>query len=114
MRLVQSTGILADYVLFGSDTVPVIRETRQQFLPAMLADPPQVMVVTSPLHIDGPGNFQKLALWPAFDSFLATRYSLKTQWTPTRTARWWTREETPASYRIYVLRPNPAHPSLEP
>ena len=31
MRLEQSTGILADYVLFGPDSVPIIHQTRQQF-----------------------------------------------------------------------------------
>ena len=104
MRLEQSTGILADYVLFGPDSVPIIHQTRQQFAADILALPPQVIVVTSPLHIDGPDNFQKLDRWPAFAQFLATRYTLQTEWSPTRTARWWTREETPASYRIYVLR----------
>jgi hypothetical protein len=105
MRLEQSTGMLADYLIFGPDTVPIIRQTRAAFSADLLAHPPQVIVVTSPLHINGPGNFQKLALWPAFADFLATRYTLQTEWTPTRPARWWSRSEIPASYRIYVLRP---------
>ena len=42
--------------------------------------------------------------WPAFKAFLADDYTLETEWTPSRIARWWSREETPASYRIYVLR----------
>ena len=41
---------------------------------------------------------------PPSRAFLADDYTLQTEWTPSRTARWWTREETPASYRIYVLR----------
>ena len=104
MRLEQSTGMLADYLIFGPDTVPIIRQTRADFSAALLAQPPQVIVVTSPLHIDGPDNFEKLARWPAFADFLATRYTLRTEWSPTRTALWWSRKETPASYRIYVLR----------
>ena len=114
MRLSPSTGVLSDFLLFGAasdrqppETIPIIRQTRAQFSAAILARPPQVIVVTSHLHMDGPDNFQKLSRWPAFAGFLATRYTLQTEWSPSRTARWWSREETPASYRIYVLRPNP-------
>jgi hypothetical protein len=114
MRLEPATGVLSDFLLFGAisdqhppERIPIIRQTRQLFSDAIAADPPQVIVVTSHLHIDGPDDFQKLARWPAFASFLAARYTLKTQWAPTRTARWWSREETPASYRIYVLRTQP-------
>jgi hypothetical protein len=104
MRLEPSTGVLSDFLLFGPDDVPIIRQTRQQFSAAVLANPPQVIVVTSPMHIDGPGDYRKLDRWPAFKAFLADDYTLQTAWTPSRTARWWSREETPASYRVYVLR----------
>ena len=117
MRLEPATGVLSDFLLFGAvsdkqppESIPVIRQTRQQFSAALAANPPQVIVVTSHLHIDGPDNFQKLDRWPAFADFLATHYTLRTEWSPTRTARWWTREETPASYRIYVLRPTSGAP----
>jgi hypothetical protein len=113
MRLEPSTGVLSDFLLFGQlhedpATVPIIRRTREQFSTAVSANPPQVIIVTSHLHIDGPDNFEKLARWPNFASFLADRYTLQTEWSPSRTARWWSREETPASYRIYVLRSNAA------
>jgi len=62
------------------------------------------MVVTSALYVDGPGDYRKLDRWVAFQSFLANDYTLETEWTPSRTARWWSREDTPAGYRIYVLR----------
>jgi hypothetical protein len=111
LRLEPATGVLSDFLLFGAvsdkrppEGIPIIRDTRAQFFNVILAQPPEVMIVTSHLHIDGPDNFEKLALWPAFADFLAQRYMLRTEWTPTRTARWWSREETPASYRIYVLR----------
>jgi hypothetical protein len=114
MRLEPATGVLSDFLLFGSvsdkqppDQIPIIRQTRAGFSTALAANPPQVIVVTSHLHIDGPDNFQKLSMWPAFSNFLASRYTLQTQWSPTRPARWWSREEIPASYRIYVLRTQP-------
>ena len=114
MRLEPSTGVLSDFLLFGAisdkqppDGIPILRDTRQQFSAALAVNPPLVIIVTSHLHIDGPDNFEKLARWPAFADFLATRYTLQTQWAPTHPARWWSREETPASYRIYVLRTQP-------
>jgi hypothetical protein len=111
LRLEPATGVLSDFLLFGAvsdpqpaESIPILHSTRAQFLAALLAAPPRVIVVTSHLHIDGPDDFQKLARWPAFGDLLATRYTLYTQWTPTRPARWWSREELPASYRIYALR----------
>jgi hypothetical protein len=122
MRLEPSTGVLSDFLLFGNpsdrqppEDIAIIRQTRGEFSAAVLAHPPQVIVVSSHLHIDGPDDYLKLRRWPAFAAFLADRYTLATQWSPSRTARWWSREETPASYRIYVLRappdgPAPPHP----
>jgi hypothetical protein len=104
MRLEPANGLLVDFPLFGSDDVPFVRQTRERFFAAMNAAPPQVIVVTSALYVDEPGEYRKLDRWPAFKAFLADDYTLETEWTPSRTARWWSREETPASYRIYVLR----------
>jgi hypothetical protein len=104
MRLEPANGLLVDFPLFGADEVPFVRQTRERFFAAMNAAPPQVIVVSSALYVDGPGEFRKLDRWPAFKAFLAYDYTLETEWTPSRTARWWSREETPASYRVYVLR----------
>jgi len=108
MRLVQATGVLSDFLLFGPEDVPVVRETRAGFSAAMQAHLPRVIVVTSHLHIDGPDEYRKLDRWPEFAALLASDYTLDTQWAPSRTARWWSREETPAGYRVYVLRGAPA------
>lgn len=107
MRLLPANGLLVDFPLFGAEDVPVVRQSRERFSAALFASPPQVIVVTSALYVDGPGNYRKLDRWPAFQAFLASNYTLQTDWSPSRTARWWSREETPASYRIYVLRPHP-------
>ena len=109
MRLEPATGILSDFFLFDSPQSPAVRQTRDQFSAAILAHPPQVIVVTSRLYLADPGdydNYAKLDRWPAFQSFLTDRYTLQTEWTPTRTERWWSREEYPAAYRIYLLRPD--------
>jgi hypothetical protein len=112
MSLEPASGVLSDFFLFGPSATeanepPVIRQTRAQFTRDLLADPPQVLVVTSSLYLDDSEHFLKLDRWPAFKSYLAANYTLETEWSPTRTARWWSREETPASYRIYVLRSPP-------
>ncbi len=106
LRLEPATGMLSDFLIFGSTDAPAVRETRAQFSRNLLAHPPQVIVVTSPLYLDTLDDYRKLDRWPAFASFLADRYILRTQWSPTRTERWWSREEAPAGYRIYVLRSN--------
>ena len=104
MRLEPANGLLVDFPLFGADDVPFVQKTRERFDLAMNASPPEVLVMTSALYVDGPGEYRKLDRWPAFQSFLADHYTLQTEWWPSRTARWWSREETPASYRIYMLR----------
>jgi hypothetical protein len=106
MRLEPASGLLVDFPIFGAEDAAVVRQTREQFSAALLANPPQVIVVTSSLvfYDNGPGEYRKLNRWPAFQRFLADDYTLQTEWSPTRTARWWSREETPDGYRIYVLR----------
>ncbi len=104
MRLIQSTGVLSDFLLFGPDTTPIVHTTREQFSQAITANPPQVIVVTGWLHIDGPGNYMKLEKWPEFADYLSRNYSLKTDWTPSRPDHWWSRQQWPDGYRIYVLK----------
>jgi hypothetical protein len=104
MRIVQSTGVLSDFLLFGPQTKVVIRSTRQQFFQEITSNPPLVIVVSAWLHIDGPGNYQKLERWPGLSDFLARKYTLKTEWTPSRPNHWWSREQWPDGYRVYVLR----------
>lgn len=104
MRLTQSTGVLSDFLLFGPDTTPIVHTTRESFSKAIAANPPQVIVISGWLHIDGPGNYMKLEKWPEFANYLAKNYSLKTDWTPTRPDHWWSRQQWPDEYRIYVLK----------
>lgn len=104
MRLEPVSGVLGDYMLFGSESFPIVRQMRQQFDADISQHPPNVIVVSSHLHLGDAENFTKLDRWPEFANFLATRYSLDTEWHPTHPALWWSRPELPASYRIYVLR----------
>jgi hypothetical protein len=116
LRLEPATGVLSDFLLFGNTTdtqppesIPIVRDTRAEFIAALRASPPQVIVVTSHLHLSGPDNYAKLERWPAFAAWLTVNYTLWTEWSPTCTTRWWSREELPAGFRIYTLRD--AHPA---
>jgi hypothetical protein len=104
MRLEPANGMLSDFLPFGADDAPMVRQTRAQFTSDLRANPPQVIVVTSHLYLADLENYRKLDRWPAFAAYLAANYTLASEWSPTRTARWWSREEIPVSYRIYVLR----------
>jgi hypothetical protein len=104
MRLLPATGMVLDFPLFGDSKLPVVQASRTTFREHIFEHPPQVLIVTSALYVDGPGDFQKLALWPELPDFLARDYTLDTDWHPTRPMRWWSREELGPSYRIYVRR----------
>lgn len=121
LRLVQSTGVLSDFLLFGPGSVPVVQKTRAELLHKSETDPPRVLVVSGGLHIDGPNGFRKLQLWPELGQLLSDRYCLAKQWDATRPHRAWSRREVSDSYRIYLLRasaignsgcPKTASPSL--
>lgn len=104
MRLPEETGMLSDFLIFGSEQRPVVRETRAIFWSEITAQPPTVIVVTGWLHPIGVDNYAKLALWPQFADFLAERYILAQQrsFSPGMNG--------PLGYRIYTLRSTP--PSL--
>ena len=106
MQLLPATGILLDFPLFGSPQRPVVQQARTEFRDKVFAHPPQVIVVSSALYVDGPGDYQKMPRWPELQAFLARDYRLDTDWKPTHTERWWSREELGPSYRIYVLQAN--------
>ena len=104
MRLVSATGMLSDFLLFGPENEHAVRQTRATLRGALQTAPPRVIVVSSYLYLDGSDRFQKLDRWPEFENLLARDYRLDTAWSPNHKERWWSREEYPASYRIYVHR----------
>jgi hypothetical protein len=95
MRLVQSTGLFYDYLIFGSPQQQVIRDQRKQFWQQFQKNTPRVVVVGSGLYPDSFG-YGKLASWPLFQQELATHYSLydDRSFPPAETGQ--------RGYRIYV------------
>jgi hypothetical protein len=97
LRLVQSTGLFYDYLIFGSPQQRVIRDAREQFWQQFQKNPPRVVVVGSGLYPDGFG-YGKLASWPLFQQELARNYYLYDE-------RWFPPAETgQRAYRIYVQK----------
>lgn len=104
LQLVSQTGMLSDFLVFGSPAIAEVRDTRAWFLSAVKAAPPWVLVVTGPLFPSGPGDFQKLNQWPEFRATLAANYRLCAQRAPEQLVNWGgMRPRRPPSYRIYVL-----------
>jgi hypothetical protein len=95
MRLVQSTGLFYDYLIFGSAQQQIIRDTRQQFWQQFQKNTPWVVVVGSGLYPNSYG-YGKLASWPLFQHELATNYFLYDDRTFPPA------ESGPRAYRVYV------------
>jgi hypothetical protein len=100
MRLVQSTGLFYDYLIFGSSQQRVIRDTRAAFWQQFQRNTPQVVVVGAGLYPQQDG-YGKLASWPLFQQELASHYVLYED-----------RSFPPAeagirAYRIYVEKSSP-------
>ena len=94
-RLVQSTGLLYDYLIFGSAQQPVIQDSRERFWQQFQRNTPQVVIVGGGLFPNGRG-YEKLATWPLFQQELARNYVLFKD----RTFR--PNEYGPRAYRIYI------------
>jgi hypothetical protein len=104
MRLIPASGVLLDFPLFGDAAAPFVERSREEFRGAVMERPPEAIVVSSALYVDGPGDYRKLDRWPEMEDFLVRDYRLDTDWKPARTERWWSREELGPGYRIYVRR----------
>lgn len=110
LRILPATGLLSDFLVFGSPDQAAVRQTRAGFQNALWSSPPSVILVTSPLFPRGPNDFKKLQLWPEFEEYLNSRYSLCVQ----RTLRkpvdlGGMRPQLPPGYRIYLLDNARAH-----
>jgi hypothetical protein len=114
LRLRQATGTLYDEMLFpqtpamwgvsydgprpGSPVPAAVVTARQRFEVELLRSPPRVVLVSSWLFPQGPGDYRKLALWPWFQGYLASNYNLVSQ------QDFGMFEPGPLGFRMYVRR----------
>lgn len=104
MRLVQSTGYLYDCYLFASDASGEQARYRAGFLAEFERTRPKVVVLTDQFCFGETGGFSKLGRWPQLDGELAERYERGAEWHGSAAMRWWSHDEVPTSFRIYVRR----------
>ena len=103
LRIVQSTGLMGDLLLFAPDKSPVVDFYRDQFWNNVIRNPPTVFILTNEWFNQAP-TFTKLNEWPQFANYLEKNYKLVIS-----------REfdaEYQHGYRIYV-RNGVSFPALE-
>lgn len=95
LKVVQSTGMMGDMLLFTTDQSPVVDYYRDKYWKELTSNSPAVIVITNEWFGHLP-SFNKLNQWPRFSSYLEDNYQLVV-------ARHFDREADHA-YRIYVRK----------
>jgi hypothetical protein len=97
LNLVQSTGFVSDFMLFGPPDSNPSTFYRDLFWQNIHQNPPKVIVLTS-ARLSAPESFDKIDQWPEFASFLHWEYSQDVTLTGN--------PQNPPSqgYRIYLLK----------
>jgi len=100
LHLLQSTGLVYDYFIFGPSKYPAIAYVRQRFWNQFIDNRPRVIVLGRWLCPERADDYSKLNRWPAFRDYLNQHYTLYAE-----------RSFPPPKpgllgygYRIYVLR----------
>ena len=98
MGLVQASGLMYDYLVFGPTDQAVTGRIQSRVWGTFQDNPPQVFIVTRGLYPVMAPNYDKLKMWPALDRDLAENYEMYAErsFAPT--------ELGGRGYRIYVRR----------
>jgi hypothetical protein len=103
LRQTQSTGYLYDCYLSMPQN-KLRDQYRQEFLNALVTSRPHTIVVTDqPCFVPHQG-YQWIADWPELFGYLNKDYRMVTEWSSNRTVRRWNRPQTPAAFKIYILK----------
>ncbi|MDQ1692968.1 MAG: hypothetical protein QOH85_503 [Acidobacteriaceae bacterium] len=95
LKLVQSTGMMGDLLLFSANESTVVDQYRSGYWKQLTAKPPAVIVLTNEWFGHLP-SFDKLGAWPSFASYLEANY----QMTIARDFP----EEADHAYRVYLRK----------
>ncbi len=100
LQLLQSTGLVYDYYIFGPGQNPAVAYVRQRFWDEFTANRPRVVIVGRWVYPERTDDYRKLNRWPAFRDYLNDHYALRAErsFTPEK------RSFLGYGYRIYVLR----------
>ena len=100
LNLLQSTGLVYDYFLFGPSKYPAVAYVRQRFWDQFVANRPRVIIVGRWLYPEQADDYSKLNRWPAFRDYLNQNYALYVE----RSFPSPQRRTLGYGYRIYILR----------
>ena len=103
IQQVQSTGYLYDCYL----SMPENRlrdDYRREFLHALKTNRPRTIVVTDQPCFAEHQGYQWIADWPELSEFINDDYHMVDEWNSSKTVRWWNRAQTPAAFRVYLLK----------
>ena len=100
LHLLQSTGLVYDYYIFGPGNNPAVAFARQRFWGEFTGNRPRVLIVGRWSFMERADDYSKLNRWPAFSDDLSQHYTLYAErsFTPPK------RGLLGYGYRIYVLR----------
>jgi hypothetical protein len=100
LRLLQSTGLVYDYYIFGPNDNPAIAFVRQRFWSQFITNRPRVIILGRWLYPERADDYGKLNRWPAFRDYLHQHYVLLAErsFPPPKSGI------LGYGYRIYVLR----------
>jgi hypothetical protein len=100
LNLLQSTGLVYDYFIFGPSKYPAIAYVRERFWDQFVVNRPRVIILGRWLYPERADDYSKLKRWPAFRDYLRQHYALYAErsFPPPK------RGLLGYGYRIYVLR----------
>ena len=75
LRIVQSTGITGDGLLFATEKSPVVDYYRDEYWKELTSNPPALIVLTNE-WFSHPPSFNKINQWPIFAKYLEDNYRL--------------------------------------
>jgi hypothetical protein len=75
LKIVQSTGMMGDVLLFATEKSPVVDYYRAQYWKELTSNPPAVIVLTNEWFGHLP-TFDKINQWPSFASYLRDNYQV--------------------------------------
>jgi hypothetical protein len=76
MQLLQATGLIYDFWVFGPDQEKAIHDSQRRFWKEVQQNPPTVFIVGTGLFPHELEGYNKLDYWPEFHNYLFANYDL--------------------------------------
>ena len=104
LKIVQSTGMMGDVLLFASEKSPVVDYYRDQYWKQLTSNPPAVIVLTNE-WFGHRSSFDKINQWPSFAGYLRDNYQLVIARNfAEQPGRLYRTQSTDHAYRIYLRK----------